>query len=194
MSSVRWMEVSKRSKGKVVSADGSDMEKAAAAARDAEIALVFVRTEETEGGDRPDLSLPENQDALIEAVAAANKNTIVVLDTGGPVLMPWVDRVAGVIQAWYAGQENGNAIAAVLYGDVNPSAQACLLTFPRSAAEIPTATKEQWPGVDGKSLYTEKLNVGYRWYDATNTKPLFPFGFGLSYTTFKVSHMVVGSC
>ncbi len=183
--------VSKRAKGKVTSADGSDLEKAAAAARDVEIALVFVRTEETEGGDRPDLNLPENQDALIEAVAAANKNTIVVLDTGGPVLMPWVDHVAGVIQAWYAGQENGNAIAAVLYGDVNPSAKLPL-TFPRSATEIPTATKEQWPGVDGRSLYTEKLNVGYRWYDATRTEPLFPFGFGLSYTTFKVSHLVVG--
>lgn len=182
--------IGKRSKGKVTSADGSDLEKAASLAREAQVAVVFARTEETEGGDRPDLNLPDNQDALIEAVAAANKNTIVVLDTGGPVLMPWVNQVAGVIQAWYSGQEDGNAIAAILYGDVNPSAKLPL-TFPRGAAAIPTASKEQWPGVDGKSHYTEKLEVGYRWYDATNNEPLFPFGFGLSYTTFRVSHLEV---
>ena len=182
--------IGKRSKGKVTSADGSDLEKAAAVARDAQVAVVFARTEETEGGDRPDLNLPDNQDALIEAVAAANKNTLVVLDTGGPVLMPWVNQVAGVIQAWYSGQEDGNAIAAILYGDMNPSAKLPL-TFPRSATAIPTASKGQWPGVDGKSHYTEKLDVGYRWYDATNNEPLFPFGFGLSYTTFRVSHLEV---
>jgi beta-glucosidase len=123
-------------------------------------------------------------------VAAANKKTIVVLDTGGPVLMPWVDQVAGVIQAWYSGQENGNAIAAILFGDINPSAKLPL-TFPRIATDIPTSQKEQWPGVGGHSVYSEKLNVGYRWYDATGTDPLFPFGFGLSYTTFNVSHLVV---
>ena len=181
--------IGKRGKGKVTSADGDDLDKAAAAARAAEVAVVFVRTEETEGDDRPDLKLPNNQDALIAAVAAANKNTIVVLDTGGPVLMPWIDQVAGVIEAWYPGQEDGNAIAAILYGDVNPSAKLPL-TIPRTAMAIPTSQKEQWPGVDGHSLYSEKLNVGYRWYDATGTDPLFPFGFGLSYTTFRVSHLV----
>lgn len=184
--------VRKRAGSKVTSADGSDLSAAASAARSADIALVFVRTEETEGDDRPDLKLPNDQDALIEAVAAANKKTIVVLDTGGPVLMPWVDQVAGVIQAWYSGQEDGNAIAAVLFGDVNPAAKLPL-TFPRTASAIPTSQPEQWPGVGGHSTYTEKLNVGYRWYDATNTEPLFPFGFGLSYTTFKVSNMVVNS-
>jgi beta-glucosidase len=114
----------------------------------------------------------------------------VVLDTGGAVLMSWIDRVAGVIESWYPGQEDGNAIAAVLFGDVNPGAKLPL-SIPRSATEIPTAQKDQWPGVDGKSTYTEKLNVGYRWYDSTNTQPLFPFGFGLSYTTFQLSHLVV---
>ncbi len=174
----------------VLYADGSDLNAAAKTARAAEVAIVFVHTDETEGDDRPNLKLPGAQDQLIAAVAAVNKKTIVVLDTGGPVLMPWIDAVAGVIEAWYPGQEDGNAIAAVLYGDVNPSAKLPL-SFPRSAAEIPTAQLEQWPGVNGLSTYSEKLNVGYRWYDATNTQPLFPFGFGLSYTTFKLSNLVV---
>jgi beta-glucosidase len=153
-------------------------------------AIVFVHTDETEGNDRPNLKLPGDQDKLVEEVARANPRTIVVLDTGGPVLMPWADQVAGIVEAWYPGQEDGNAIAAVLFGDVNPSAKLPL-TFPRTATEIPTAEKEQWPGVGGRSLYTEKLNVGNRWYEKTNTQPLFPFGFGLSYTTFRVSHLVV---
>ena len=175
---------------KVLHADGSDPNAAASTARKADVAVVFVHTDETEGSDRPDLELPGNQDRLIAAVAAANKKTIVVLDTGGPVLMPWVGSIAGLIEAWYPGQEDGNAIAAVLYGDVNPSAKLPL-SFPRTATEIPTAQKEQWPGVDGRSVYSEKLNVGYRWYDSTRTTPLFPFGFGLSYTTFQLSHLVV---
>jgi beta-glucosidase len=171
-------------------ADGSDLDAAASAARNADVALVFVQTKETEGSDRPDLELPGNQDALIEAVAQAGKRTIVVLNTGGPVLMPWLDKVAGVIEAWYPGQEDGNAIAAILYGDVNPAAKLPL-TFPRSARQIPTSQREQWPGVDGRSLYSEGLNVGYRWYDSSDVQPLFPFGFGLSYTTFRLSRLVV---
>jgi beta-glucosidase len=171
-------------------ADGSDLSKAAATARSADVAIVFVHTDETEGKDRPDLKLPGNQDQLIAAVAAAGKKTIVVLDTGGPVLMPWIDSVAGVTEAWYPGQEDGNAIAAVLYGDVNPSAKLPL-TFPRTASAIPTSQQGQWPGINGLSTYSEKLDVGYRWYDATHTQPLFPFGFGLSYTTFRVSHLLV---
>jgi len=184
--------IRKRSAAAVTSADGSDLAAAVNAARSAEVAIVFVRTEETEGDDRPDLKLPGNQDALIAAVAAANPKTIVVLDTGGPVLMPWIDQVAGVLQAWYSGQEDGNAIAAILFGDVNPAARLPL-TFPRTASAIPTATPEQWPGVGGHSQYTEKLNVGYRWYDATQTDPLFPFGFGLSYTTFSVADLTVSA-
>jgi beta-glucosidase len=170
-------------------ADGSDLNAAANAARNAEVAIVFVHTDETEGSDRPDLRLPGNQDQLVAAVTAVNKKTIVVLDTGGPVLMPWLDGVAGLIEAWYPGQEDGNAIAAILYGDVNPSAKLPL-SFPRSATEIPTASEAQWPGVNGKSTYSEGLNVGYRGYDAMHVQPLFPFGFGLSYTTFRLSDLV----
>jgi beta-glucosidase len=170
--------------------DGSDIAAAEETARKATVAIVFVHTDETEGHDRPNLMLPGHQDAMIEAVANANLKTIVVLDTGGPVLMPWVDKVAGILEAWYPGQEDGNAIAAILYGDVNPSAKLPL-TFPRSATAIPTASQQQWPGIDGRSVYAEKLNVGYRWYDATNTQPLFPFGFGLSYTSFRLGDMKV---
>jgi len=175
----------------VTYADGSDVAQAAKTAGAAQFAIVFANTDETEGDDRPDLVLPSKQDRLIAAVAVANKQTIVVLDTGGPVLMPWADQVTGIIQAWYPGQEDGNAIAAILYGDVNPSAKLPL-SFPRTAAAIPTATKQQWPGVEGHSQYSEGLNVGYRWYDATSTQPLFPFGFGLSYTTFQISHLSAG--
>lgn len=171
-------------------ADGSNLDEASRTAAAAQIAIVFAHTNETEGDDRPNLELPDNQDKLIAAVAKANQRTIVVLDTGGPVLMPWAGDVAGIIEAWYPGQEDGNAIAAILYGDVNPSAKLPL-TFPKDAAGIPTASKEQWPGIEGHSRYTEGLNVGYRWYDATNTEPLFPFGFGMSYTTFQLGHLAI---
>jgi beta-glucosidase len=104
--------------------------------------------------------------------------------------MPWVDKISGLIEAWYPGQEDGTAVAAILYGDVNPSGKLPL-TFPRTADETPTSTAAQWPGVNGNSTYSEKLDVGYRWYDAHHVQPLFPFGFGLSYTTFKLSELRV---
>ncbi len=151
---------------------------------------MFASTVEGEGHDRPNLELPGNQDELVKTVAAANPKTIVVLNTGGPVLMPWVDQVRGIIEAWYPGQEDGNAIAAILFGDVNPAGKLPL-TFPLTADKIPTGTPQQWPGVNGKSNYSEKLNIGYRWYDATRNKPLFPFGLGLSYTTFRLNHLVI---
>ncbi|HXH50384.1 MAG TPA: glycoside hydrolase family 3 C-terminal domain-containing protein [Terriglobia bacterium] len=176
--------------GHVTYSDGSDLASATSVAKSAAVAIVFVSTVEGEGHDRPDLELPGKQDELISTVAAANPKTIVVLNTGGPVLMPWVDHVRGVIEAWYPGQEDGNAIAAVLFGDINPAGKLTL-TFPRTADKIPTSTQQQWPGVNGKSIYSEKLNVGYRWYDATGTDPLFPFGFGLSYTTFRLSNFVI---
>ena len=115
--------------------EGSDFAAVARTAREAHTAIVFVHTDETEGNDRPNLELTDDQDKLVEEVARVNPRTIVVLDTGGPVLMPWADQVAGIIEAWYPGQEDGNAIAAVLYGDVNPSAKLPL-TFPRTATEI----------------------------------------------------------
>ncbi len=171
-------------------ADGSNLAQAGSAARAASVVIVFVNTIEGEGHDRPNLELPGNQDQLIAAVARANPKTIVVLNTGGPVLMPWIGHVRGVIEAWYPGQEDGNAIAAILFGDVDPAGKLPL-TFPRTAVEIPTSTPEQWPGIDGRSVFSEKLEVGYRWYDATGHKPLFPFGYGMSYTTFRLSHLVV---
>lgn len=177
---------------KVLAADGANRKEAIDLARKSDVAIVFAHTEETEGSDRPDLELPGKQDGLIAAVADANPRTIVVLDTGGPVLMPWESKVEAIIQAWYAGQEAGNAIAAILYGDVNPSAKLPL-TFPRSAQAVPTSQKRQWPGIGGESIYSEGLNVGYRWYDKADVQPLFPFGFGLSYTTFNVSHLRVVS-
>jgi beta-glucosidase len=178
------------SSAQVTYADGSDLKQAVAVAHAAKVAIVVVHTNETEGKDRPNLELPDNQDQMISAVAAANRNTIVVLNTGGAVLMPWIAKVRGVIEGWYPGQEDGNALAAILYGDVDPSGRLPL-TFPRTGNEVPTASKQQWPGVDGNSIYSEKLDVGYRWYDAHHVKPLFPFGFGLSYTTFRLSNLEI---
>lgn len=177
---------------RVTYSDGSDLADAARVAKSAAAAVVFVSTVEGEGHDRANLVLPGNQDNLVSTVAAANPMTIVVLNTGGPVLMPWVEGVRGIIEAWYPGQEDGNAIAAILFGDVNPAGKLPL-TFPRAADKIPTSSPQQWPGVNGKSVYSEKLNVGYRWYDANGAEPLFPFGFGLSYTTFRLSRLEVAA-
>ena len=140
--------------------------------------------------DRPNLSLPGDQDALIAAVAAANPHTIVVRNTGGPVVMPWLSQVAGVIEAWYPGEQDGAAIAAVLAGDVSPSGHLPV-TFPTSMAASGISTASQWPGVALTSTYSEGLQVGYRYNHASGTKPLFPFGFGLSYTTFAFKKAVV---
>jgi beta-glucosidase len=180
----------------VVFDNGSDLVVAAATAGSADVAIVFGYYTEGEGNDRPNLSLENNGDALISAVAGANPNTIVILQTGGPVLMPWIDQVKGVLETWYAGQEMGNAIAALLWGDVNPSGKLPE-TFSVLEADLPTAgSAAQYPGiVDANGIrqvdYTEGLQVGYRWYDSQGIEPLFPFGFGLSYTTFKYSHLQV---
>jgi beta-glucosidase len=174
----------------VLYSDGSDLAEATDVARRAAIAIVFASAPESEGTDRTNLELPGNQNELISSVASANRNTIVVLNTGGAVLMPWINRVRDVIEAWYPGQEDGNAIAAILFGDVDPAGRLTL-TFPRTETGVPTATTQQWPGVDGTSTYSEKLDVGYRWYDANKLRPLFPFGYGLSYTTFKLTHLIV---
>jgi beta-glucosidase len=123
-------------------------------------------------------------------VAAANPNTVVVLNTGDPVLMPWLSQVKGVVEAWYPGEEDGNAISAVLFGQVNPSGKLPV-TFPSSEGDVPANTPQQWPGVNGVATYSEGLSVGYRYDDATGQTPLFPFGFGLSYTTFAYSHLRV---
>jgi beta-glucosidase len=159
------------------------------AARNADVAIVFAGDEEGEGYDRPDLSLPNEQDTLISKVASVNPNVIVVLNTGSAITMPWLDKVKGVIEAWYPGQEDGSAIAAVLFGDVNPSGKLPI-TFPRSTAQTPAHTPAQWPGIAGTADYSEGIDVGYRWYDSQSFDPLFPFGYGLSYTTFAVHDLV----
>jgi beta-glucosidase len=170
--------------------DGSDAAAAGAAAKSADVALVMVGNKDREGADRPNLSLPDKQDELISAVAAANPRTVVVLKTGGPVLMPWLDRVPVVLEAWYPGEEDGNAVADLLFGKANPSGKLPL-TFPKAEGDTPAHTREQWPGVNGKATYSEGLKVGYRWYDAQNIEPMFPFGFGLSYTTFTIRNLDV---
>jgi beta-glucosidase len=174
----------------VTSSDGTDLQRAAQQAAAADVAIVVVGEHEGEGSDRTTLSLPDKQDALVDAVAAANPHTVVVVDSGAPVLMPWVDRVPAIVEAWYPGEEDGNALASVLFGDVNPSGKLPI-TFPRSAADTPVHTPKQSPGVDGTVTYSEGLEVGYRWYDAQKITPLFPFGYGLSYTTFAFSHLSV---
>jgi beta-glucosidase len=160
------------------------------AAQKADTAVVFVANKDTEAIDRPNLALPGYQDGLVEAVAAANPRTVVVLNTGGPVSMPWVDKVAGLVQAWYPGEEDGNAAADVLLGDTDPSGRLPI-TFPKSLADTPASTPEQYPGVNGVATYSEGLRVGYRHYDAKNIEPLFPFGYGLSYTTFAYRNLTV---
>ncbi len=163
---------------------------AAQLAAQSNVAIVFANDVESEGSDRSSLSLPNKQDQLIQAVAQANPHTIVVLNTGAPVLMPWLSQVQGVVEAWYPGQEDGNAIAAVLFGDVNPSGKLPM-TFPASGSQIPANTTAQYPGVNDESSYSEGLDVGYRYYDANNLTPLFPFGYGLSYTNFSFSNLAV---
>ncbi len=169
-----------------------DIAAAVAAARTAVVAVVFVNDFTAEAFDRPNLSLPGDQDALISAVAAANPRTVVVLNTGGPVLMPWLSKVAAVVEAWYPGQEAGNAVAAVLTGQVDPAGHLPV-TFPATATQGPVSTQAQWPGQDGKVVYNEGLDIGYRYYTGHRVRPLFPFGFGLSYTRFSIYNGAVAT-
>jgi beta-glucosidase len=141
---------------------------------------------ESEGFDRVDMKLPGDQDKLIKKVAKANKNTIVVLNVGSPVEMPWVDKVPAVLQLWYNSQEQGNALADVLFGDVNPSGKLPT-TFPVRLEDNPAYIN--YPGENGKVRYGEGIFVGYRYYEKKNVEPLFPFGHGLSYTKFKYSNL-----
>ncbi|HEX2381668.1 MAG TPA: glycoside hydrolase family 3 C-terminal domain-containing protein, partial [Acidimicrobiales bacterium] len=130
----------------------------------------------------------DEQDAFVEAVAAANPHTVVVVHAGAPVLMPWLDRVSAVVLGWYPGQEDGTVTARVLFGDAEPGGRLPI-TFPADESDLPTAATEQYPGVNGTADYSEGLEVGYRHYLAHGIAPLFPFGFGLSYTTFAVDDL-----
>ncbi|BCA61344.1 beta-glucosidase [Sphingomonas sp. HMP9] len=190
--------------------DGRDPAAAAAAAKAADVAIIFATQWTTEAQDVTDLSLPDHQDALIAAVAAAQPKTVAVMETGGPVLMPWLSAVPAVVQAWYPGQRGGPAIANILTGRVNPSGRLPI-TFPAAASQAPRpapvgldrlSTAEAQAAADPGHVserqlpsfpvdYVEGADVGYRWYEKTRAKPLFPFGHGLSYTGFAYRNPVV---
>ena len=165
-------------------------DEAAQAARAARTVIVFGYDEGTEFRDRTSLSLPGTQDALIAAVAEANPRAVVVLNTGDPVLMPWLDDAQAVLQMWYPGQEGAEATAALLTGAATPGGKLPV-TFPPSDEQAPTAAPERYPGVEGRAAYDESILVGYRWYDAQDVEPLFAFGHGLSYTTFAYEDLDV---
>ena len=189
--------------------DGHDQAAAAAAARAADLAIVFATQWTTEAQDVPDIALPDRQDALITAVAAAQPRTVAVLETGGPVLMPWLAQVPAVVEAWYPGQRGGEALASILTGRVNPSGRLPI-TFPAAAAQAPRPAPvglAQLLALDRKAAahpahagdykaqsfpvdYVEGADVGYRWYERTARRPLFPFGHGLSYTSFAYRNPV----
>jgi beta-glucosidase len=188
---------------------GDDPATAAALAKTADVAIVFAYQWESEGMDLSTLTLAHNQDALIAAVAAANPHTVVIIESGSPVLMPWVDAPAAIVEAWYAGSDGANALGNVLFGSVNPSGKLPN-TFPKSEADLPHPTITQPPPMshhyDGAAVtpeqwakglppfqvaYDEGLKVGYKWYDAEKKPVLFPFGYGLSYTTYHYSGLTV---
>ena len=184
---------------------GENSAAAATLAKNSDVAIVFAYQWMSEDMDLPNLSLPEGQDGLIEQVAAANSHTIVVLEAGSALTMPWIDNVRGVVEAWYAGSKGADAVAGILFGDVNPSGKLPL-TFPRSEADLPhpklttpppaaqppdIADPETKPAFSIR--YDEGFEVGYKWYDAKSKTVLFPFGFGLSYTTYSYSDLKVRS-
>ena len=160
-------------------------------AKDSDLAVVFVSNFESEGGDLSSIDLSSAQNQLVTDVAAANPNTVVVVNSGSAVTMPWANDVRGIVENWYPGQEDGNAIAALLYGDVDFSGKLPV-TFPQSLADVPAHTTAQWPGQNNQVQYSEGVDVGYRWYDSQNKTPLYPFGYGLSYTTFSYSNLTAG--
>ena len=165
------------------------IQQAVSAAKSASTAVVLVSDDtESEAADRAGLELPSAQDELISAVAAANPHTVVVVDAGAPVAMPWLSQVAAVVDAWYPGESNGTALSSVLFGKVDPSGHLPV-TFPKNLDQVPASTPSQFPGVNGQVDYSEGIDVGYRHYDASDETPLFPFGYGLSYTTFRFSHL-----
>ncbi|HEY3914440.1 MAG TPA: glycoside hydrolase family 3 C-terminal domain-containing protein, partial [Verrucomicrobiae bacterium] len=179
------------SKGYGENSNDSAVEQAVRAAHEADVAIVIAGLGherflgDTEGADRKDLKLPYNQDNLIAKVREANPRTIVVLVAGSPVEMdPWLTNVPAVLLTWYSGMEGGNAIARVLFGDVNPSGKLPC-TFPKRLEDPPAHVLHAYPGTSGTVKYEEGLLVGYRYFDTKEVEPLFPFGFGLSYTHFN---------
>jgi beta-glucosidase len=178
----------------VVYNDGADPAAAARLAAGSDVVLVFATQWVGEGIDALTLALPNRQDELIAAVAAANGRTVVVLETGGPVTMPWLPKVPAVLEAWYPGSGGGEAIAGVLFGEVNPSGHLPA-TFPASESQLPRPVLDGDPKADEQRFdvdYHEGAAVGYKWFDLKQLKPLFPFGHGLSYTEFAYSGLAAG--
>lgn len=202
----------------VTYANGRNRAAAVALAKSSDVVIVVAADSESEGVDKACMSLraicsggqttppsPQssqpafgNQDALINAITAANQRTVVVLDTGAPVLTPWRNKTAAILEAWYPGEEGGTAIARILFGDVDPGGRLPA-TFPASAGQLPTAgSTAQYPGTVSATQplhiaahYSEGVFVGYRWYDEHHLDPAYPFGFGLSYTTFRYTHALL---
>jgi len=166
------------------------IQEAAQLAAACDVAVVVASHALGEGMDRASLALPGDQDRLIAAVAAANPRTVVVLNTSGPVLMPWLDQVEAVLQAWHPGQQFGEAVAAVLFGDSDPGGRLPL-TFPATPDQGPITGPERWPGMDGDARYDEGVLVGYRWFDQHGQQPLFCFGHGLSYGEYEYGRLGV---
>jgi beta-glucosidase len=165
------------------------LQEARQAARDADVAVVYLRTYESEERDRVSLKLPQNGDRLIRAVSEANPNTVVVIASGGPVTMPWRDRVGAVVQNWFGGQEEGNALARILFGDEDPSGHLPI-TFPETENALGPGAQNPWATYDNPDVvFSEDVNIGYRGYLAAGVRPAFPFGHGLSYTTFAFDRL-----
>jgi beta-glucosidase len=188
---------------KVTYDPGTDPDAAAAAAKNADAAIVFVIQHTSEGSDLDTLALPDGQDALVAKVAAANPHTIVVVESGGPPLMPWARQVNAIVEAWFPGIRGGEALASLLFGKANFSGKLAV-TFPAADSDLPHATVAAPPGkkptpFDGlmdsqppfQAVYDEGLKVGYKWFDAEKKTPAYPFGFGLSYTSFAYSSLEV---
>lgn len=194
----------------VVANDNANLADAVAAARGADVVIVLAGTISEEGRDLVSTALPNHQDAIVAAVAAANPRTVVVLKDNASALLPWIDAVPAVLETWFPGQADGDVVARLLFGIATPSGRLPV-TFARRAADLPVTTPRQWPGVDSTGTparidapgmgmtasgtytveYSEKLRIGYRWFDAEGIAPLFPFGHGLSYTTFAISALAV---
>ncbi|MHA6757492.1 glycoside hydrolase family 3 C-terminal domain-containing protein [Streptacidiphilus sp. PAMC 29251] len=170
----------------------ANIPQAVAAAQAATDAIVYVNAPEGEESDLTTLDLSSTDETLIADVAAANPHTIVVINSGSPVVMPWLNSVAGVFENWYGGQETGAATAALIFGTANPSGKLPV-TLPASLSQVPAQTTAQWPGTSTGVNFSEGVNIGYRWYQSQNITPAFPFGFGLSYTKFSFSNLNVGA-
>jgi beta-glucosidase len=169
------------------------IQNAVAAARDSDVAIVYAMTIEGEARDRVSLHLPNSADAMIRAVSAVNPHTIVVLANSGPVTMPWLNKVGAVVETYFGGEAQGAALARVLWGDVNPSGHLTI-TYPTSDTAVPPSIQNPWEGSDNLNVtFGEGVNVGYKAYLKAGIKPLFPFGYGLSYTSFAYSGLSVSA-